>query len=108
MAVYKSAANTLVKDEGSRHFCAKSLGMKEVGCIRTRVGQVSRKLMVVVDLVDSGHQVVFEKEGDVDVSRVTHKATSRAFKCRRANKVYEADFELQPFSCSTRGRGSSI
>ena len=63
--------------------------------------------MAVVDLVDSGHQVVFEKEGDVDVSRVTHKATGRTFKCRRANKIYEADFELQPFSCSTGGRGSN-
>ena len=62
--------------------------------------------MAVVDLVDSGHRVVFEKEGDLDVSHVTHKATGREFKCRRANKIYEADFELQPFSYSSRGRGS--
>ena len=103
---YRTANGSTVTDDGSRHIFVKN-GGHALGCLRTRVGQVSRNLMAVVDLVDTGHRVVFERDGDRDVSRATHKATGRSFPLRRAKRIYEADFEVQPFSRSPSGASSS-
>ena len=79
-----------VRDEGIKHVASYSHGGRFVR--QSSEWWMSRKhLMSVSDMVDAGHQVVFDEVSGIDVSRAVHKESGMPTKFFRRNASCEVD-----------------
>ena len=96
---YLTANGSKLQDEGRRSIFVKSQEGQTRG-IRARVGRVSKNLLAMADLVDTGHRVIFDSDG----SYAVHKQTKKRLNFTRRRNVFEADFEVLPFSMAPKGQ----
>jgi hypothetical protein len=89
---YRAANGQMIIDEGSRVLFYKD--GKDTRAIRARVGDVSKGLVSVSEMVDCGHRVVF----DCDGSYAVHKQTGKKTYFKRRNKVFEIDVDIVPYA----------
>ena len=85
-----------MSDEGERHLVGTMPGASQARAAKFGVADVSKPLLSVADMVDSGHRLVFDSEGGQDVSYAYHKASGDVVKFCRRNKVYEMDLHVDP------------
>ena len=94
---YKSACGTTIRDEGSKRVMLKTNGV--LRGLRTRVGPVTKPLLVVSDLVDNSHRVIFEKDASgKDISRIENKETKKVTPMVREKGIYNINAEIVPYS----------
>ena len=70
--------------------------------MKVQVGDVTHGLMSVVDLVDSGHRVVFDSEEFGSYAERTESGYRMYFV--RKYKTYKLEFEVKPFDQLSVGR----
>ncbi len=95
---YRAANGQMIYDEGTRVLYFKDNG--HTRAIRARVGDVSKGLVSVAEMVECGHRVVF----DADASYAVHKETGKKTYFKKRNKVYEIDVDVMPYA-TTPGNG---
>jgi hypothetical protein len=89
---YRAANGQMILDEGSRMLFYKDGSDTRV--IRARVGDVSKGLISVSEMIDCGHRVVFDSDGCYAV----HKKTGKTTTFKRRNKVFEIDVDVVPYA----------
>ena len=98
---YRAANDTTLVTIGRRR-----LECTSGACVRTEVaqeGKLSKNLMCLVELVDTGHHVEFDLETGY---RATHKATGHVWEFTRRGKVFDIDFDIKPYAQTVpHGRG---
>ncbi|CAK0842285.1 unnamed protein product, partial [Prorocentrum cordatum] len=83
----KTASGHYVSDEGAKHLARAA---------KFRVADVSKPLLSVAEMVDSGHRLVFDSEGGQDISYACRKTSGDVVKFCRGSKVYEIDMHVDP------------
>ena len=97
-ASYQSACKKVITTLGRR-----ILKTKDGDFIRTEVGPVSKHLMCVTDLCDSGHRVVFDAQ---EGYQATHKRTGRVLGFTRVGKTFNFNVEVPTYDpAAFRRRG---
>ena len=92
---YKTAGGGRVKDEGLK-IVEVVTASGEHRLLRTRVGRVTKWLMAVGDLVDSGHVVSLGRTGGC----AKHQMSGKIWDFERKKGVFEATVEIVPFACA--------
>ncbi|CAK0903034.1 unnamed protein product, partial [Prorocentrum cordatum] len=92
----KTASGHCVSDEGEKHLVGTMPGASQARAAKFRVADVSKPLLSVAEMVDSGHLLVFDSEGGQDMSYACHRASRDVVKFCRRNKVYEMDVHVDP------------
>ena len=69
--------------------------------VRAGVVGVTKNLLVVCDLEDTGHRIVFDSSGRY----YEHKQTGVRTPFRREGNVYEVDYEVVPYA-GVQGNGA--
>ena len=72
-------------------------GSEQLRGIKARVADVTRGLMCVAELVDSGHRLVFDKDMGVDISHMVNKASNVVVPVNRRNNTYETNWTVLPY-----------
>ncbi|CAK0792782.1 unnamed protein product, partial [Prorocentrum cordatum] len=93
----KTASGHYVNDEGERLLVGAMPGASQARAAKFRVADVSKPLLGVAEMVDSGHRLVFGSEGGQDMSYAHHKTSGDVVKLCRRNKVYEMDVHVDPY-----------
>ena len=93
---YTCADGGRISDMGQRTLAIQT--DEGVRLMRTRDGDISKNLLSVSSLVDTGHRVVFDADG----SYAEHKTSGRRISFARRNGIYELDLTVLPFSQSPR------
>ena len=89
--VFRTASSTTLETEGRR-----TLGLADGCLVRADVAQdLSKNLMAVAHLCDSGHRVVFDNE---DGYYAMHKKTGRKMGFQRSGNVFDVELEVVPFA----------
>ena len=89
--VFRTAASTKLKSEGRR-----TLGLTDGCFVRADVAaDLSKSLMAVAHLCDSGHRVVFDNE---EGYFAVHKKTGRRMGFQRTNNVFDVELDVLPFA----------
>lgn len=86
---YRSACNKLITTEGKR-----TLATRAGGFLRAEVADVSKNLLCVAELLDSGHRVVFDSQ---EGYKAVHKRTGRAMHFERVGKVFNVGVDILPY-----------
>ncbi|CAK0865359.1 unnamed protein product, partial [Prorocentrum cordatum] len=94
---YKTASGHYVNDEGERLLAGAMPGASQARAAKFRVADISKPLLSVAEMVDSGHRLVFDSEGGQDISYARHKTSGDVVKFCRRNKVYEMDMHVDPY-----------
>ena len=95
---YLTANGSKLEDEGRRSIFLRSQVGQTRG-IRARVGRVSKNLLAMADLVDTGHRVIFASDG----SYAIHKESKKRLNFTRPRNAFEADFEVLFFAMAPAG-----
>ncbi|CAK0847058.1 unnamed protein product [Prorocentrum cordatum] len=82
--------------EGGQAISCKTASGHYVDDEGVRVADVSKPLLSVAEMVDSGHQLVFASEGGQDISYAHRETSGDVVKFCRRNKVYEMDMHVDP------------
>ncbi|CAK0843605.1 unnamed protein product [Prorocentrum cordatum] len=93
---YKTASGHYVNDEGEKILVGAMPGASQARAAKFRVADISKPLLSVAEMVDSGHRLVFDSEGGQDISYAYHKTSGDVVKFCRRNKVYEMDMHVDP------------
>ena len=87
----RTAASTRLESEGRR-----TLGLTDGCFVRADVApDLSKNLMAVAHLCDSGHRVVFDNE---EGYYAVHKKTGRRMGFQRTNNVFDVELDVLPFA----------
>ncbi|CAK0856358.1 unnamed protein product [Prorocentrum cordatum] len=92
----KTASGHYVNDEGEKILVGAMPGASQARAAKFRVADISKPLLSVAEMVDSGHRLVFDSEGGQDISYAYHKTSGDVVKFCRRNKVYEMDMHVDP------------
>ncbi|CAK0851548.1 unnamed protein product, partial [Prorocentrum cordatum] len=93
----KTASGHYVNDEGEKILAGAMPGASQARAAKFRVADISKPLLSVAEMVDSGHRLVFDSEGGQDVSYAYHKTSGDVVRFCRRNKVYEMDMHVDPY-----------
>ena len=93
---YAAAGGHRIYDQGSRTIYADVHGA--LRGLRPRVGKVKKALIAVYDMCKAGHRVVFDLEGDEDLSHAENKATGERTKFNLRKRVWEIDAKVPPYN----------
>ena len=89
--VFRTASKETLETEGRR-----TLGLSDGCLVRADVAQdLSKNLMAVAHLCDSGHRVVFDNE---EGYFAMHKKTGRKMGFQRSGNVFDVELEVVPFA----------
>lgn len=88
-ATYLSACKQTLRTRGRR-----SLVCENGNVLRAEVGPVSKNLLAVAELCDTGHTVTFDAETGY---RAVHKHTGKRLDFQRVGKVFNVAFDVQPY-----------
>ncbi|CAK0826156.1 unnamed protein product [Prorocentrum cordatum] len=94
---YKTASGHYVNDEGEKILVGTMPGASQARAAKFRVADISKPLLSVAEMVDSGHRLVFDSEGGQDISYACHKTSGDVVRFCRRNKVYEMDMHVDPY-----------
>ena len=94
-----------IHDDGQREIWFETGGASRA--LRARVGDVSKALLAVASMVDSGHKVIFDSESSGG-SMAIHKTTGSVTKFVRRNNVFEVDLDIVPYSLTPNGVGQVL
>ncbi|CAK0860738.1 unnamed protein product, partial [Prorocentrum cordatum] len=94
---YKTASGHYVNDEGEKILVGTMPGASQARAAKFRVADISKPLLSVAEMVDSGHRLVFDSEGGQDISYAYHKTSGDVVRFCRRNKVYEMDMHVDPY-----------
>ncbi|CAK0839184.1 unnamed protein product [Prorocentrum cordatum] len=94
-AQHPSAIGEPIRDEGQRKLTVQTGGA--LRGIRSRVTGVMRPLLLVFDLVKSGHRVVFEQDqhGN-DLSHAVHSESGKTVRFTRRHRTWDLDVNIVP------------
>ena len=88
---FRTASSTTLETEGRR-----TLGLADGCLVRADVAKdLSKNLMAVAHLCDSGHRVVFDNEEGYFAK---HKKTGRKMGFQRLGNVFNVELEVVPFA----------
>ncbi|CAK0826820.1 unnamed protein product [Prorocentrum cordatum] len=93
---YKTAFGHYVNDEGEKILVGTMPGASQARAAKFRVADISKPLLSVAEMDDSGRRLVFDSEGGQDISYACHKTSGDVVKFCRGNKVYEMDMHVDP------------
>ncbi|CAK0888783.1 unnamed protein product [Prorocentrum cordatum] len=93
----KAASGHYVNDEGEKILVGAMPGASQARAAKFRVADISKPLLSVAEMVDSGHRLVFDSEGGQDISYACHKTSGDVVRFCRRNKVYEMDVHVDPY-----------
>ena len=89
--IFRTASKETLETEGRR-----TLGLSDGCFVRADVAQdLSKNLMAVAHLCDSGHRVVFDNE---EGYFAMHKKTGRKMGFQRSGNVFDVELEVVPFA----------
>ena len=94
---YTTADGSKVYNEGQREMYLATMDGKSLRKMTFQVGEVSKALGSVSQMVDNGNRVVFELDNSgYDVSYIENKQTQDRIWLRRENGVYVLDMVVAP------------
>ncbi|CAK0830057.1 unnamed protein product [Prorocentrum cordatum] len=94
---YTTASGHYANDEGEKILVGTMPGASQARAAKFRVADISKPLLSVAEMVDSGHRLVFDSEGGQDISYACHQTSGDVVKFCRRNKVYEMDMHVDPY-----------
>ena len=88
-ATYMSACKQSLRTRGRR-----SLVCRNGDRLRAEVGPISKNLLAVAELCDTGHRVTFDNETGYEA---VHKASGRSLRFDRVGNVFNMSFDILPY-----------
>ena len=89
---YVAANNARIPNQGEADFKFQTKDGKSLSWL-FQIAEVNKTLAAVSSLVDTGHQVVFDKDEatGIDTSFITHKKSGASVRMRRERNVWVID-----------------